>query len=299
MALVDVVIPTRNRIELTTQAVRSVQAQTFSDWALVIIDDGGDDGSGERLAEVFAGDGRIQVISRPRLGPERTRDFGVRAGSSPWVALLDSDDLWLPTKLERQLAAVDEHVDVVLCWYEWFRPDGSVRTTGKPTGAGRVSPLLTDNMSTPLVRRDTLASIGGLGHQPGLGPLTACEGIEFYVRLLTRAHVAVVPEVLVRCRDHPGVRESAKLSGPEGAIALDAVASYHSSALAEWPREHSLLLARAAARYVAAGMTGTGYRRFQSAFRIAPPRCRPALVRRYGPFMVKDVMSRLNRRVRT
>lgn len=290
MARVDVVIPTRNRLELTVEAVRSVQAQTMTDWSLRVIDDGGDDGSGDRLAAMFAGDRRIQIVARIHEGPASARDFGVRLGEAPWVAFLDSDDLWTPTKLEKQLDLAQTGADTVLCWYEWFRPDGSVRKVGRPTGTGAVSPLLTDNMSMPLIARRLLEEIGGVGHQPGLGLLTASEGIEFFVRLLLSANVAVVPEVLVRCRDHPGLRESVGLQTIEGAEALDLVIRHHSNGLEAWPREYSHLLARCGARFVAAGRRRQGYRRLWAAFRGCPRSDLPALSRRYGPFLIKDAL---------
>jgi hypothetical protein len=148
----------------------------------------------------------------------------------------------------------------------------------------------------PLVRRTLLEEIGGFGYQSGLVPLAASEGIEFYIRLLTSATVTTVPGVLVKCRDHPGLRESAGLHSLAAAQALDAVVHHHEDRLAGWPREQAHLLARCAARYVSVGERRLGYQRFRSAMAIAPARSRLEILRRYAPFMAKDAANQLRRR---
>lgn len=288
MTRVDIVIPTRNRYELTLEAARSVQHQTMTDWHLRIVDDGSDDSSAERLADTLADDSRISILQSSGTGPETARQTGVAAGQAPWVALLDSDDLWLPGKLEKQLAAARDGVDVVLTWYEWFRPDGSVRKVGRISGSGTVSPLLTDNMSMPLIKRETLARIGGVGPQDALGGLPGTEGIEFFLRLLREGHVAVVPEVLVRCRDHGGSRESSHLQSLAGARALSRTIDHHRGWLREWPREYALLSARGGARFAVAGDVVNGARLIVGACRVAPTDLRWDLCKKYGPFLAKQ-----------
>src|SRR5438270_1752287 len=100
-ATVDVIIPTRNRLAYTIEAVDSVRAQTFTDWHLYVVDDASDDGSAEELAGALAGDLRITVIRRATRGHSNaTRQTGFEASNADLVALLDSDDLWHPSKLE-------------------------------------------------------------------------------------------------------------------------------------------------------------------------------------------------------
>src|SRR5688500_16163655 len=105
MPAVSAVIPTYNRLPLLMQAVESVRAQTFGDWELVVADDGSTDGSAEAVEGL--GDPRIRVLRLPHTGNAgAVRNAGVAASGGEWLAFLDSDDVWLPQRLELQLAAV-------------------------------------------------------------------------------------------------------------------------------------------------------------------------------------------------
>src|ERR1700750_1510306 len=100
--LVTVVIPTYNRLTLVQQAIASVIAQTYSNWELIIVDDGSDDGTREDI--ISMNDPRIKLLTKPHVGNIAfLRNAGVDEGSGEWLAFLDSDDLWLPRKLETQL----------------------------------------------------------------------------------------------------------------------------------------------------------------------------------------------------
>jgi glycosyltransferase involved in cell wall biosynthesis len=103
--LVSVVIPTFGRPALVTRAVRDALAQTFADLEVVVIIDGDDPATVEALRAV--GDPRLRVIvNAEKKGAGPTRDAGVGASRGRWIAFLDDDDEWDPTKLEKQVAAV-------------------------------------------------------------------------------------------------------------------------------------------------------------------------------------------------
>ncbi|MGK5685141.1 glycosyltransferase family 2 protein [Actinoplanes sp. URMC 104] len=100
---VSVVIPTCNRPELATRAVRSALAQTHRDLEVIVVVDGPDDATVAALAQV--GDDRLRVVVLPERGKApNARNQGVRHAEGRWVALLDDDDEWLPGKIEAQLA---------------------------------------------------------------------------------------------------------------------------------------------------------------------------------------------------
>ena len=100
--LVTVVIPTYNRVALVQQAISSVINQTYTNWELIIVDDGSDDGTSEAIMAM--NDTRIKVLKREHFGNiALLRNIGVEEGSGEWLAFLDSDDIWIPWKLERQL----------------------------------------------------------------------------------------------------------------------------------------------------------------------------------------------------
>jgi len=114
---VSVVIPTRNRPQLLTRAVRSVLAQTVAEVEVVVVADGPDETTPKALAEI--GDPRVRLVALPvKGGAPNARNTGVRQARAAWTALLDDDDEWLPHKLAVQLElarAADCARPVVAC----------------------------------------------------------------------------------------------------------------------------------------------------------------------------------------
>lgn len=106
MPRVSVVIPTFNRPDLIGRAIRSVLAQTYADFEIIVVDDGDKVSVEEAVAGV--GDKRIRYIknSPPKQGGGATRNVGIREAKGEYVAFLDDDDEWLPTKLEKQMRAL-------------------------------------------------------------------------------------------------------------------------------------------------------------------------------------------------
>ena len=103
--IVSVVIPTFNREALLPRALESVCAQTFGDWEIVVVDDGSTDNTPQLLQQWSArlGD-RLRCVRQANAGSSAARDRGIDAARGSFVCFLDSDDEFLPTKLERQLA---------------------------------------------------------------------------------------------------------------------------------------------------------------------------------------------------
>src|SRR4051795_10366057 len=102
---VTVIIPTRNRPDHATRAVRSALGQVGVDCDVVVVDDGSDAETAARLA-ALDGD-RVTVLRHPvSLGLSTARNAGIAAVDSRWVAFCDDDDLWAPTKLRAQLEAI-------------------------------------------------------------------------------------------------------------------------------------------------------------------------------------------------
>src|ERR1700685_3541854 len=98
---VSVVIPTYNRADFVCKAIKNVFQQTFKDLELVIVDDGSTDNTLEKLA---AFGNKIRVISQANAGPAAARNRGGEAACGEIIAFQDSDDTWMPTKLERQVS---------------------------------------------------------------------------------------------------------------------------------------------------------------------------------------------------
>ena len=114
---VSVVMPAWNRVGSIRMAVESVLRQTFTDFELLVVDDGSTDGTMDALYDIT--DPRLRCLANPRnMGPSAARNTGIRAARGDWVAFQDSDDEWLPQKLEKQMArlAAAGGPDVVACY---------------------------------------------------------------------------------------------------------------------------------------------------------------------------------------
>ncbi len=126
---VSVIIPSFNRPQLTLRAVKSVLAQTWPNFEILVIDDGSRE---DQIypSELF-NDERVRMIRHPaNLGVSAARNTGVKGSRFPLIAFLDSDDHWLPEKLERQLAAYDRHRSKhnILVFSSYYGEQGEMRT---------------------------------------------------------------------------------------------------------------------------------------------------------------------------
>ena len=195
---VSVVIPVLNRPVAVRRAIESVLRQTLQDFEIIVVDDGSTDGT---VAAVQACvDPRIKLTRHARRrGGGAARNTGIRMSSAPYVAFLDSDDEWLPTKLERQLEVFersDERLALVYTDAEWVYQDGTVRTIRR-LHADLARRLLTSNVigetSVGMVRRSALNEIAGFDES-----LPSCQDMDLWLRICERFHSAIVSEALVR-----------------------------------------------------------------------------------------------------
>src|SRR2546430_979121 len=124
MTLVSVIMPAFNAERHIVESIQSVLSQTLPDWELVVVDDGSTDNTAEILRTFVSADARIKYVYQPngRLG--KARNTGFQHSSGGLIAFLDSDDLWLPEKLELQVTALAEHdADIVYTDGFIFRGD--------------------------------------------------------------------------------------------------------------------------------------------------------------------------------
>ena len=292
---VDVIIPTRNRGELTRDAIESVRAQTYANWRLVIVDDASDDGSDAQLAAFVAGDDRMTLVRRAAPGGSNAaRQAGLGASTAPLIASLDSDDLWRPAKLERQVRLLGDvettGTGLVVCWHEYTRiEDGRRRPVQRPSLDGRVNPLPSYNMSTPLVTRVALEAAGGFA-SAGAEGLQTTEHVDLLVRLTAQTGVAVVPELLVDCRHHGGARNSDAQGTAQAAAEAAALLAALEPGLDDRPRIRAWLRAWVGARHLAIGDKRAGIAFLRSACAGTDTRTTARILRAYGPFTVKQVV---------
>ena len=117
---ISIVIPTYNGAQTLFDTLSSVQAQTFSDWQAIIIVDGSTDDTVSRFVESsFSRDFRFRLVIQKNMGVSRARNVGLDLCNSEYVAFLDHDDIWHPTKLERQYQFLEEERRYLACtcWY--------------------------------------------------------------------------------------------------------------------------------------------------------------------------------------
>jgi len=117
----SVIIPTYNRAALVPEAMASVLAQTWRDFEVLVVDDASTDGTAEALAAFGS---RIRLLrNTSRLGVAAARNLGISGARGQWLAFLDSDDLWRPEKLARQMVYLAGHPELLLCQTEetWER----------------------------------------------------------------------------------------------------------------------------------------------------------------------------------
>ena len=202
-------MPTHNRPEYLEATIASVRAQSHPDWELVIADDGSESAARHILEEASRHE-RTRVLWLDHAGnPARARNAGIRAASGRYVAFIDSDDLWEPRKLERQLARLSREPACRWCYTAFTRVDaaGTVlrEEATRPWNAlsGDVLLPLIDGRAmvrTPsvLAERTLLEQAGGFDER-----LRSCEDYDLWMRLALLSPVALVDESLIRVRQNP------------------------------------------------------------------------------------------------
>jgi len=187
-----------------------VLEQSVADLEVLVVDDGSTDGTLDHLPA----DPRVRALPLTHTGsPAQVRNAGLRAARGTFVAFLDSDDTWLPPKLERQLAALDGQPEA---WsytnYDLLDQGGAVVAMSggpwRPFGGWIVEALLSSRASATIVSLlvpRALALDIGFDHR-----LHLYEDFDFVVRLAIRAPAVPILDVLVHVREHPGRRTRAE-----------------------------------------------------------------------------------------
>jgi glycosyltransferase involved in cell wall biosynthesis len=203
---VTVVVPTFRRAALLKETVDSILAQTYRDFELVIVDNMSDDGTEAYVTGI--GDPRVRYFRNPNNGIiAANRNFGIGKARGEYIALCDDDDLWLPEKLMKQVAVLEEHPEVALCY-----ANASIFSEGKELAplmmlkrvfTNHYRHLLVGNMipnSTVLVRRSAFDSYGYLDTRRSH---VAVEDYVMWLKIARRHQFYYIDEALIRYRVHP------------------------------------------------------------------------------------------------
>lgn len=245
---VTVVIPTYNQAGLLREALASVLSQTRTDWEAVVIDNHSDDDTEAAVAS-FA-DPRIAYLkfrNEGVIGASRNR--GIERARGEWVAFLDSDDVWLPEKLERCLAAAGDEVDVIAHALHFVRDGAVVRRhrSGPLNKATFRHMLFNGPVLTPsavLVRTSVLRELGGFDER---ADFATAEDFELWLRLTTHGcRFVILDEVLARYRLHDANQSRSVYRHMNASLA---VIDHHFAALGETGLLGRLALRRVKALY--------------------------------------------------
>jgi len=195
--LVSVIIPTYNRGWILKEAIDSVLAQDFKDYELIVVDDGSNDNTREILNTY--GEQEIIVFRQANKGVSAARNRGIAEAGGQLVAFLDSDDLWLPRKLSRQVDFFNLNPDAVINQTEeiWIRNGVRVNPKNrhrKPSGMifERSLGLCLVSPSAVMIRKTLFDVVGAFDEN-----LPACEDYDLWLRISCRYPVDFIDTPLI------------------------------------------------------------------------------------------------------
>jgi glycosyltransferase involved in cell wall biosynthesis len=201
--LVSVIIPTYNRWPLVREAIESVLAQRFRDLELIVVDDGSTDGT---VCELGSFGGSLRLFRQDRKGVAAARNSGVGVARGRYIAFLDSDDLWLSTKLAIQTAFMEQNTDFEISQTEeiWLRRGVRVNRKEKHRKASgdifrQSLDLCLVSPSAVMMTKALFERLGGFDEA-----FPVCEDYDLWLRIGVERGVALIPTALVIKRGgHP------------------------------------------------------------------------------------------------
>ena len=192
---VSVVIPTFNRWPLVAEAVDSVLTQSYRDFELIVVDDGSTDATASELAKLTSW---LQFFVTERRGVSAARNLGVSQSRGHYIAFLDSDDVWLNSKLERQTRFMDEHPEFHICQTDeiWNRNGVRVNRRAvhqKPSGDifSRSLELCLVSPSAVMMTKALFERTGGFDEA-----FPVCEDYDLWLRISAQHQVPLIPDRL-------------------------------------------------------------------------------------------------------
>lgn len=205
---VSVIIPAYNAEKTIRHTLQSAASQTFNQLEIIVVDDGSTDRTAE-IVEAFAtSDPRISLLRQQNQGVAVARNLAIHAAKGEFIAPLDADDVWHPTKLEKQHSLFQSRpsLGLVYAWYRVIDDDDWVIECSPPTLArGDVHNwLLVENFignaSSPLIRRSVLTATGGYDPSLRAAGAQGAEDLQMQLNIAAICDYDVVPEYLIGYR---------------------------------------------------------------------------------------------------
>jgi glycosyltransferase involved in cell wall biosynthesis len=186
--LISVIIPSHNRASTLPRALDSVLAQSKAAHEIIVVDDGSQDETSSLLTRHYPD---CRYLYQPNRGVSSARNLGIAQARGEWIALLDSDDAWLPDKLALQAEALEQHPGLRLCHTEeiWMRNGVRVNPMRKHAKQGgrifqRCLPLCVISPSSVVLHKSLFEKYGDFDTN-----LPACEDYDLWLRLCAREEV--------------------------------------------------------------------------------------------------------------
>ena len=196
MINVSVIVPSFNRCDLLKRALYSVVKQSYSEYEVIVVDDGSTDGTAAMVAKLFP---EINYIYQSNSGVSSARNKGLEFAKGEWMAFLDSDDEWLPTKLEEQISKLKELPDYKVCHTEeqWIRNGSKVNQMKKHKKQGgwifaHCLPLCAMSPSSIVIHRSVFEQVGNFDKT-----LPACEDYDLWLRISAKFPVIFIEKPLI------------------------------------------------------------------------------------------------------
>ncbi len=197
MAFVSIIVPTYNRKTVLKRALNSLYKQSFSDFEIIVIDDGSTDDTAEMIASYFP---LVQYVIQLNQGVSAARNNGLVLATGEWVAFLDSDDEWLECKLEKQISALKSQSKYKICHTEeiWIRNGIRVNQMKKHQKKGGwifpyCLPLCAMSPSSIIIHRSVFDDVGQFDTR-----LPACEDYDLWLRITAQYPVLLLEEPQIK-----------------------------------------------------------------------------------------------------
>ena len=204
MPKISVIIPVYNGENTIRLTIESVLKQTYSEFELIVINDGSQDSTLEIISKI--NDSRVKIFSFKNAGGNVSRNRGLNYAVGDFVSFLDADDIWVPEKLASQLQTLQQNTDckVAYSWTDYIDAQGNFLVSGTHfTANGNVYQQLLlnnflENGSNPLICREAINLIGGFDES-----LNAAQDWDMWLRLADKFNFVCVPSVQILYRVSP------------------------------------------------------------------------------------------------
>ena len=194
---ISVIIPTYNRRNTLSRAVESVLNQIYKPIEIIVVDDGSTDGTKEMFSEMYP---LVRYIYQANSGVSSARNTGIKSASGDWIALLDSDDEWLPDKLDRQVKLLQDNAEIRFCHTNeiWIRNNVRINQKKKHQKYGgnifnkcldicRISP------SSSLFHTSVIKDVGLFDES-----LDVCEDYDLWLRITAKYPILFLDQPLIK-----------------------------------------------------------------------------------------------------